>query len=51
MGAVCLAAEADDVERTDIGDQFRHLAAGITLLQRRATDGQQASEVIMLAVE
>jgi hypothetical protein len=51
MAAICLAAEADWMEHKDIGDQFRQLAEGITLLQRRATDQRHAIEVIMLAVE
>jgi hypothetical protein len=51
MAALCLAAEADGMERKDIGDQFRQLAAGITLLQYRATGERPAIEVIMLAVE
>ena len=49
--AFCLAAEADGVEREDIGDQFRQLAAGISLLQRRAIDSGQVIEVLMLAAE
>ena len=50
MAALCLAAEADGMERKDIGDQFRQLAAGITLLHRRGAVERQAIEVIMLAV-
>jgi hypothetical protein len=49
--ALCLAAEADGMARKDIGDQFRQLAAGITLLQRRAAGERQATEVIMLSAE
>jgi hypothetical protein len=51
MAALCLAAEADGMERKDIGGQFRQVAAGITLLQHQATDKRQADEVVMLAVE
>jgi hypothetical protein len=51
IAALCLAAEADDMVRHDIGDQFRQVAAGITLLERRVTGKQQAVEMIMLAVE
>lgn len=51
MAALCLAAEADRMERKNIGDQFRQVAAGITLLQHQATDKRQANEVVMLAVE
>jgi hypothetical protein len=51
LAALCLAREADGMERTNIGDMFRQVAAGITLLERRATDQCPASETIMLAVE
>jgi hypothetical protein len=51
LAALCLASEADGMERTDIGDMFRQVAAGITLLERRATNQWPASETIMLAVE
>lgn len=51
VAALCLAAEADGVERENVGDMFRQLAAGITLLEQRAMDIRQAAEVIMLAVE
>jgi hypothetical protein len=51
LAALCLASEADAMERTDIGEMFRQVAAGITLLERRAADQWPASEVIMLAVE
>ena len=51
MAALCLAAEADGMERQDIGDQFRQVAAGITFLQHRMAAKRQATEVIMLAVE
>ncbi len=49
--ALRLAAEADDLQRKDIGDMFRQVAAGITLLERRATGELQAPEVIMLAFD
>lgn len=51
MSALCLAAEANGIGREDIGEQFRRLAGGITLLQRRATGEQEAVEVIMLAID
>jgi hypothetical protein len=51
LAALCLASEADGMERTDIGDMFRRLAAGITLLEHRATDQRPASEIIMLALD
>ena len=51
LAALCLAGEADGMERNDIGDMFRQLAAGITLLEYRATGKQPPCEVIMLAEE
>ena len=51
MAALCLAAEADGMERQAVGDQFRQVAAGITFLQHRLAAKRQAAEVIMLAVE
>jgi hypothetical protein len=51
LAALCLALEADEMDRRDIGDMFRHVAAGITLLGRRATGQWPAPEVIMLAIE
>jgi hypothetical protein len=51
LAALCLASEADGMDRTDIGDLFRQVAAGITLLERRAAGQWPAFEVIMLAVE
>jgi hypothetical protein len=51
LAALCLAVEADGLERKDIGDMFRQVAAGITLLERRAAGKLRASEVIMLALE
>jgi hypothetical protein len=49
--ALCLAAEADGVDRENIGGMFRKMAAGITLLEHRAMGTRQPAEVIMLAVE
>jgi hypothetical protein len=51
LAALCLAAEADGRDRKDIGDMFRQVAAGITLLEYRATGELHATEVIMLALE
>jgi hypothetical protein len=51
LAALSLAAEADAVKCRNIGDMFRQLAAGITLLEYRATGELRAAEVIMLAVE
>ena len=51
IAALCLAAETEAIQRQDIGDMFRRIAAGITLLERRSTGELQAAEVIMLAAD
>jgi hypothetical protein len=50
MAALILAGEADRLKRDAIGDMFRRVAAGITLLEGRRTGERTASEVIMLAL-
>ncbi len=50
IAALILAGEADRVKRDDIGDMFRQVAAGVTLLEGRMTGKRQATEVIMLAL-
>jgi len=50
LAALCLAAEADAREANQLGDTFREIAAGVTLLQRRATGQAIPTETIMLAV-
>jgi hypothetical protein len=45
------AAEAKTIDRKDIGDLFRDIAAGITWLEQRHSGKVAATEVIMLAVE
>lgn len=47
VAALCLAVETEDVE---LGERFREIAAGITLLQRRASGDTLATEAIVLAV-
>jgi hypothetical protein len=42
--------EADREKREDIGDVFRQVAAGVTVLESRATGELPAAEVIMLAL-
>jgi hypothetical protein len=51
MTALCLAAEADDLKQWGTGDMFRQVAAGITFLERRLSGEQEATEVIMLALD
>lgn len=48
IAALCLAAEADAGGDRASGDAFREVAAGITLLQRRADGQAQPSETILL---
>jgi hypothetical protein len=48
VAARCLAAEADLHENPDVGDIYRRIAAGITLLERRATGLSPATETILL---
>jgi hypothetical protein len=50
LAALCLAAEADMREASQLGDTFREIAAGVTLLERRATGKAVPTETIMLAV-
>jgi hypothetical protein len=50
LAALCLAAEADARKANQLGDTFREIAAGVTLLERRATGRAVPTETIMLAV-
>ncbi len=50
LAALCLAAEADAREANQLGDTFREIAAGVTLLERRATGQAVPTETIMPAV-
>jgi hypothetical protein len=49
LAALCLAAEADAREANQLGDTFREIAAGVTLLERRVTGQAVPTETIMLA--
>ncbi|GAA4493346.1 hypothetical protein GCM10023191_030640 [Actinoallomurus oryzae] len=49
LGALCLAVEADIRRRTGLGDSFRHIAAGVTWLERRRTGRSDAAEAIVIA--
>ena len=51
LAALCLAAEADAQDQRPLGDAFREIAAGITLLERRTSGDGPASETIFLATE
>lgn len=48
--ALCLAAEADHLSASDLGDAFRQVAAGITWLERRHNGDDPPIEVIVLAL-
>lgn len=49
--ALCLAVEADIRDAKSLGDTFREIAAGVTLLERRSTGDAPVTESIVLAVE
>ncbi len=59
LAALCLAAEADRVTRAihqegdhgDLGREFRSIAAGAIVIERRATDSKWITERIMLAID
>ena len=51
LAALCLAAEADAQDQRQLGDAFREIAAGITLLERRTSGDDPAPETILLATE
>jgi hypothetical protein len=50
LAALALAAEADKHDLRAAGDNYREIAAGITLMERRAHGMAPASETIMLAM-
>jgi hypothetical protein len=47
--ALCLAVEADAHQAHALGERFREIAAGITLLERRVMGTAPVTETIMLA--
>ncbi|TCO65752.1 NACHT domain-containing protein [Actinocrispum wychmicini] len=49
LTALCLAAEADIHHMRDIGDNYRYIAAGVTLMERRANGKAPITEAIILA--
>jgi hypothetical protein len=51
LAALCLAAEADAQDQRQLGDAFREIAVGITLLERRTSGDDPAPETILLATE
>jgi hypothetical protein len=51
LAALCLASETDSPGQPEAGEAFREIAAGITLLQLRASGDHPATEMILLAVD
>ena len=51
LAALCLAVEADDLDQSELGEDFRKIAAGVTLIERRANGDDPAAETIILASE
>ncbi|WP_367136059.1 NACHT domain-containing NTPase [Saccharothrix sp. HUAS TT1] len=49
--ALCLAIEADEGGAEKVGDTFRRIAAGVTLLERRADGRAPVNETILLATD
>lgn len=49
LAALCLAAQADLHRKKALSNQFREIAAGITLLEQRAQGSAEARETILLA--
>jgi hypothetical protein len=51
LAVLSLAAEADSLGPHELGDTFREIAAGVTLLERRASGDHPATEMILLAID
>jgi hypothetical protein len=51
LAALCLAVEADDRDQRELGEDFRKIAAGVTLIERRANGDDPATEMIILVTE
>jgi hypothetical protein len=50
LAALCLAAEVRAHDQFELGDAFHEIAAGVTLLQRRAGGQAPPTERIVLAI-
>lgn len=48
LAALCLAAEADQHNANQLGNTFREIAGGVTLLERRASGLAVPTEIIIL---
>ena len=51
LASLCLAAEADLRDAPTVGDTFREIAAGVTLLERRETGEAPTTESILLTLD
>ena len=51
LAALSLAAEADSLGLYEHDGTFREIAAGVTLLERRASGDNPATEMILLAID
>ncbi len=51
LAALCLAVVADDLDKSELGEDFRKIAAGVTLIEQRANGHDPATETIILASE
>ena len=51
LAALCLAAEADVLDERQLGEEFRNIAVGVTLLERRTNGDNPVTEMILLASE
>jgi hypothetical protein len=50
VGALCVAAEADARSVAGVGELFREIAAGVTLVERRTNGHAPTTEAILLTV-
>ena len=51
LAALCLAVEAEDLDQSELGEDFRKIAAGVTLIERRANGDDPVTDKIILASE
>jgi hypothetical protein len=49
LTALCLAVQRDKVAKEVLGNRYRMIAAGVTLLERRAGRQSPVTETIILA--
>jgi hypothetical protein len=51
LASLCLATGADGISQAKLREEFHVIAAGVTLLERRANGDAQATETIILATD